>query len=260
MGNIENGELEEVAYFDTYPNSDFHSFGGAWSNYPYFASGNVVISDTVRGLFVVHPDIGTTPPSPSPTRKYTLVPTLEPTISPACEQGFSKLKLEVKADGKGKDDKNKVLLHWKDGTKWTKIIRVPLWNWRLFNFDECHRDDRCYRLRILDKAGNGICCESGKGYYNLKFGDFKTEGQFKWGKKKNIKFGNCGNNRQYEGDDYTDDDNFDDDDTFDDDYFNDNDQNQDEDIVAQEANSGSTEDTPLSRINQLIQEFLKRCI
>merc|ERR1712150_325061 len=79
-------------------------------------------------------------------------------------------------------------------------------------------------------------------------------------KKKNIKFGNCGNNRQYEGDDYTDDDNFDDDDTFDDDYFNDNDQNQDEDIVAQEANSGSTEDTPLSRINQLIQEFLKRCI
>ncbi len=43
----------EVAYFDTYPDSDAPRFNGAWSNYPYFPSGNTIISDTVRGLFVV---------------------------------------------------------------------------------------------------------------------------------------------------------------------------------------------------------------
>merc|ERR1712071_278192 len=89
-------------------------------------------------------------------------------------------------------------------------------------------------------------------------------------KKKIKKFGNCGNNRQYEGDDYyddyyDDDDNFDDDyyddddDDFDDDYYDDNDKNHDEDIIAQEEISGSIEDSPLSRINQLIQKFLKPC-
>jgi len=44
---------EEIAYFDTYPGSDSANFNGAWSNYPYFPSGNVIISDLERGLFVV---------------------------------------------------------------------------------------------------------------------------------------------------------------------------------------------------------------
>merc|ERR1712071_120458 len=270
LTNIENGELEEVAYFDTYPSSNSNSFSGVWSNYPYFASGNVVVSDTQRGLFVVHPEIGTTPPSPSPTRKHTIVPTLEPTISPACEQGFSKFNLEVQPDGKANVDKNIVFLHWKDGKKWKKVLRRKLKNSRKISVDICYTDDRCYRLKITDKAGDGFCCENGEGFYNLKFGDFKTEGKFENGKKKIIKFGNCGNNRQYEGDDYyddyyDDDDNFDDDyyddddDDFDDDYYDDNDKNHDEDIIAQEEISGSIEDSPLSRINQLIQKFLKPC-
>ena len=46
----------EVAYFDTFPNSDSASFNGAWSSYPFFPSGNVIISDIERGLFVVRVD------------------------------------------------------------------------------------------------------------------------------------------------------------------------------------------------------------
>ncbi len=46
----------EVAYFDTYPGSDSADFNGAWSSYPYFPSGNVIISDIERGLFVVRVD------------------------------------------------------------------------------------------------------------------------------------------------------------------------------------------------------------
>lgn len=46
----------EIAYLDTYPDSDSASFNGAWSNYPFFPSGNILISDIERGLFVVRLD------------------------------------------------------------------------------------------------------------------------------------------------------------------------------------------------------------
>ena len=46
----------EVAFFDTFPSSDSAEFNGAWSSYPFFPSGNVVISDIERGLFVVRVD------------------------------------------------------------------------------------------------------------------------------------------------------------------------------------------------------------
>ncbi len=46
----------EIAYFDTFPGSDSPEFNGAWSNYPFFPSGNVLISDIERGLFIVRVD------------------------------------------------------------------------------------------------------------------------------------------------------------------------------------------------------------
>ena len=45
-------ELEEVAYFDVFPDNDGTSFSGTWSNYPYFDSGTVVISG-YDGLWLV---------------------------------------------------------------------------------------------------------------------------------------------------------------------------------------------------------------
>ena len=44
---------EEVGFFDTFPNSDSANFNGAWSVYPFFESGTVVVSDIERGLFVL---------------------------------------------------------------------------------------------------------------------------------------------------------------------------------------------------------------
>ena len=43
----------EVAWFDTFPSSDGTAFSGAWSNYPYFPSGNIIVSDINAGLLVV---------------------------------------------------------------------------------------------------------------------------------------------------------------------------------------------------------------
>ena len=51
----------EVAYLDTYPGSDSAQFNGAWSSYPYFPSGTVIVSDIERGLFVTRVDAPLTP-------------------------------------------------------------------------------------------------------------------------------------------------------------------------------------------------------
>jgi choice-of-anchor B domain-containing protein len=43
----------EIAYFDSYPGDDGVGYNGAWSTYPYFPSGTIIISDIERGLFIV---------------------------------------------------------------------------------------------------------------------------------------------------------------------------------------------------------------
>lgn len=53
ISDIENKNMVETKFFDTYPSSNSARFDGAWSVYPYFASGNIVISDIDRGLFLV---------------------------------------------------------------------------------------------------------------------------------------------------------------------------------------------------------------
>jgi choice-of-anchor B domain-containing protein len=45
--------MTEIGSFDTYPGDNAASFNGAWSVYPYFESGNILINDIERGLFVV---------------------------------------------------------------------------------------------------------------------------------------------------------------------------------------------------------------
>lgn len=54
---VANADLERVAYFDTQPESDQAAFEGTWSNYPYFESGFVILSDIQSGLFIVRPDL-----------------------------------------------------------------------------------------------------------------------------------------------------------------------------------------------------------
>lgn len=83
--DIENGSLTEVAYFDTYPADDSAEFNSAWSNYPYYDSGVVVISDIERGLFVVRPDLGdgsTQAPIVSPIFTPTEAPVVSPIVTP----------------------------------------------------------------------------------------------------------------------------------------------------------------------------------
>jgi len=45
--------LEEIGYFDVFPEHNENGYQGTWSLYPYFPSGNVAISSRDEGLFVV---------------------------------------------------------------------------------------------------------------------------------------------------------------------------------------------------------------
>ncbi|MFQ5430741.1 MAG: choice-of-anchor B family protein [Phycisphaerae bacterium] len=45
----------QVGWFDSFPLDDAAGFDGAWSVYPFFPSGTVIISDIDSGLFIVDP-------------------------------------------------------------------------------------------------------------------------------------------------------------------------------------------------------------
>ncbi len=53
MADNDPTNLTEVAHFDTYPAHDGVSFNGAWSSYPYFQSGTILVNDIQGGMFLV---------------------------------------------------------------------------------------------------------------------------------------------------------------------------------------------------------------
>jgi choice-of-anchor B domain-containing protein len=55
IDDLAEAQMTQVAFFDTYPADDLPEFDGAWSVYPYFESGNVVVSAIGEGLFVLRP-------------------------------------------------------------------------------------------------------------------------------------------------------------------------------------------------------------
>ena len=51
--SVENKQMSEVGYFDTYPKDNSSIFAGVWNVYPFFESGVILISDLNKGLFLV---------------------------------------------------------------------------------------------------------------------------------------------------------------------------------------------------------------
>jgi choice-of-anchor B domain-containing protein len=53
LSDISNGNISEEGYFDSYPDHSNSGYIGAWSIYPFFESGNIVISDRTAGFLLV---------------------------------------------------------------------------------------------------------------------------------------------------------------------------------------------------------------
>lgn len=51
--DIANQNFSEVGFFDTFPQDDNIGFNGLWNVYPFFESGNIVLSDINTGFYVV---------------------------------------------------------------------------------------------------------------------------------------------------------------------------------------------------------------
>jgi choice-of-anchor B domain-containing protein len=54
---LDQGRMKQRGWFDVHPNDDETKFAGTWSNYPYFDSGNVVVTGVEEGLFVLQPRV-----------------------------------------------------------------------------------------------------------------------------------------------------------------------------------------------------------
>jgi choice-of-anchor B domain-containing protein len=55
ISNIASGVMVESGSFDTFIPNNNTSFNGAWNIYPFFASGNIIVSDIESGMLVVKP-------------------------------------------------------------------------------------------------------------------------------------------------------------------------------------------------------------
>lgn len=51
--DISNQNFTEIGFFDTFPLNDDLGFSGLWNVYPYFDSGNIVLSDINTGFYLV---------------------------------------------------------------------------------------------------------------------------------------------------------------------------------------------------------------
>ncbi len=73
MSDIDSGSFTEIGYFDTYPANDSADFEGAWNVYPYFESGNIVITNYLSGgFFLVSPSLLST--DDNTLSKFSLYP------------------------------------------------------------------------------------------------------------------------------------------------------------------------------------------
>lgn len=55
ISNIDAGVMVESGFIDTFTPNNNTAFNGAWNIYPFFASGNIIVSDIEGGLFIVRP-------------------------------------------------------------------------------------------------------------------------------------------------------------------------------------------------------------
>ncbi len=60
LSGVSTGVLREVAFFDTYASSDVALFASAWSAYPFFPSGTILVSGIGEGLFVLRHNLAGT--------------------------------------------------------------------------------------------------------------------------------------------------------------------------------------------------------
>nr|AOE10257.1 regulator [uncultured bacterium]CCG00624.1 conserved hypothetical protein, secreted [uncultured Flavobacteriia bacterium] len=96
ISDISNENMTEIGFFDVFPSNDSAGYDGAWNVYPYFASGNIMISSLkyssqnyVPGFYLVKSSSLSIDDNslysfnifPNPSKKYVEISSLETPIS-----------------------------------------------------------------------------------------------------------------------------------------------------------------------------------
>jgi len=156
--NLDNADFLEAGYFDIFPSSNSNSFNGAWSTYPYYPSGSIVVSGIEQGLFVVKFTEGI-PPEPTASPAPSSAPT-------ACTGDI--FKITITTD------------RWPTETGWVLVddctdlvLEQRGEGFYQSNFNEYVEEfcvavsDTVYTFTITDSFGDGVCCQWGDGSYEV---------------------------------------------------------------------------------------------
>jgi len=121
------------------------------------------------------------------------IPMEVPVSTPSCPDGQAYLQIEVQGDEKSRGKNSYVLdVFYKKQKKWKKVTQKKKTLANEFHlYGNCHDVNKCYRFTIVDKKSNGICCESGYGYYKLNFDGQEIMELFEDGETQESTIGNC---------------------------------------------------------------------
>ncbi len=111
LGNLEQAELTEVAFFDTIWSVDTLDFVGAWGVYPFFESDVVIVNDILLGLFVLQVDLAAVPRCEDGIDNDSdgLIDAADPDCS-LCAQDWPEISITTIAKGQS-SEKNATVSH-----------------------------------------------------------------------------------------------------------------------------------------------------
>jgi hypothetical protein len=206
LSGVAEASLNEVAYFDIYPSNDAANFNGAWSTYPFFNSGTIIVSGIEQGLFVlkatgINPSPPTNPPPtnppPTPTPPPVAPPTNPPPTNPpptnpppttGCGNGEAEFRIEITTD------------NYPGETSWdlrkecggSTVIKQggPYTTTGLQTESYCLATNQKYKFTIEDGYGDGICCSYGSGEYKVTFNGMTASGS-QFGSSESKELGSC---------------------------------------------------------------------
>ena len=151
---------EEAGFFDTYPAFNSTNFNGAWGVYPFLPSGNILVSDIQRGLFVLKDNTLTAAPVAAFSQSSYETEADTTFNLPVTKSGDSAMSVayEVLAGSALSDD---VLftsgeLTWGANDSETKNIALNV------SANNDTESNEVFFVRLFNPQGGGI--SSGKGY------------------------------------------------------------------------------------------------
>jgi choice-of-anchor B domain-containing protein len=95
---LRNGELTREGFFDVFPEGDAPIFAGAWTSYPYFPSGTIVVNSFDTGMFVLTSDLN---PATEPVQDGAAEPAPDPDPEPEPQPDDDAASIQLPATGGG---------------------------------------------------------------------------------------------------------------------------------------------------------------